>query len=80
MADKTAGRSRAETQMTASAARDAAIKEQIAKDSAAFDARTIKLRALRLAREAEEAATKAAHDLANPPKPKKKAVRRVTAG
>ena len=79
MADKTAGRSRAETQMTASAARDAAIKDQIAKDSAAFDARTIKLRALRLAKEAEDAAAKAAYDAANPPKPKKKSVRRINA-
>ncbi len=78
MADKSAARTRAETHFSASEQRDAMVKDQLAKESAAFDARTLKLRALRLAKEAEEAAAKAAHDLANPPKPKKaKAVKRV---
>ena len=78
MADKSAARTRAETHFSASEQRDAMVKDQLAKESAAFDARTLKLRALRLAKEAEEAAAKAAHDLANPPKPQKaKAVTRV---
>jgi hypothetical protein len=73
MADKNAARNRAETAFSASSVRDAAVKEEIAKERVAFDVRTQKLRALRLAREEEERAEKAAKDAANPPKPAKAA-------
>jgi hypothetical protein len=71
MADKNAVRHRAESAFSASAVRDAAMKEEIAKERAAFDVKTAKLRALRLAREEQERAEKAAADAANPPKPTK---------
>jgi hypothetical protein len=81
MADKSSARTRAESHFSASEMRDALVKEEIAKERAAVDAKTAKLRALRLAREAEEKAAKATFDAANPPKPKKKSVpRRVTVG
>ena len=73
MADKNAARSRAETAFSASAVRDAQIKDEIAKERAAFDTRTAKLRALRLAREEEERAAKAA----NPPPPAKPKARKA---
>jgi len=77
MADKNAARSRAETAFSASAVRDQAVKDEIAKERVAFDVRTAKLKALRLAHEEQERAEKAAHDLANPPKPKaRKTVKR----
>ena len=40
MADKSAARTRAETHFSASEQRDAMVKDQLAKESAAFDART----------------------------------------
>lgn len=55
--------------LSASEERDRLIKEQIEKDRAAFDARTAKLRALRLAK---EAADKAAAPPPAPPHPKRK--------
>ena len=67
MSDKNPARARADGAFSASAQRDAQIKDEIAKASAAFDARTAKLKALRLAREEEERAAKAA----NPPPPAK---------
>jgi hypothetical protein len=73
MADKNAARNRAENAFSASAVRDAAMKEEIAKERVAFDVRTAKLRALRLAREEQERAEKAAADAAKPPKPAKAA-------
>ena len=59
MADKTAARTRAETHFSASEARDALVKTELAKERIAFDDRTVKLKALRLARDAAEAAEKA---------------------
>jgi hypothetical protein len=80
MADKfTAARTRAEAAFSASEQRDVLVKTEIAKERAATDAKTARLKALRLAKEAEEAAALAL----NPPPPpaKKKAkTRRVTAG
>ena len=73
MADKNAVRNRAENAFSASSQRDAAVKEEIAKERAAFDVRTAKLRALRLAREEQERAEKAAEAAARPPKPAKTA-------
>jgi hypothetical protein len=64
MADKTAARTRAETHFSAAEARDALVKMELAKERIAFDDRTVKLKALRLAREAEEAAAKAAAPVA----------------
>jgi hypothetical protein len=58
--------SRAQTAFTASEQRDAMVRQMIDKERAATDAKTAKLRALRLAKEAEDAAAAAA----NPPPPK----------
>ena len=58
--------------MAASDLRTKMVKEQTEKDNAEFAARTIKLRALRLAKEAEDKATIASHPA--PAKPKRKRV------
>jgi hypothetical protein len=61
MADKTAARTRAEAHFSAAEARYLLVKTELAKQRIAFDDRTEKLKALRLAREAEEAAAKGHH-------------------
>ncbi len=61
--------SRAQAAFTASEQRDSLVRQLIDKERAATDAKTAKLRALRLAKEAEDAA----HLAANPPPPKAKA-------
>jgi hypothetical protein len=58
--------SKAEAGVAASAERDRLLKEQIRKERAEFDARTAKLRALRLAKEAADGAA------APPPVPKRR--------
>ena len=58
--------------MAASDLRTKMVKEQTEKDNAEFEARTIKLRALRLAKEAEDKAVIASHPV--PAKPKRKRV------
>ncbi|HVZ68803.1 MAG TPA: hypothetical protein VG891_05025 [Rhizomicrobium sp.] len=61
---------------TASEQRDALVKQEIEKERAALAARTAKLKALRLAKEAEEKAAAERLAAANPPpapKPKAKA-------
>lgn len=58
---------------TASEQRDALVKQEIEKERAALAARTAKLKALRLAKEAEERAEAERQAAANPPKPKAKA-------
>lgn len=58
--------------MAASDLRTKMVKEQTQKDNADFEARTLKLRALRLAKEAEDKATLASHPA--PTKPKRKRV------
>ena len=80
MADKTAARTRAETHFSASEARDTAVKAQLEKERAATDAKTVRLRALRLAKEEADRIAQAEHDAANPPAPRKKkvAVKRAT--
>jgi hypothetical protein len=55
---------------TASEQRDALVRQMIDKERAATDAKTAKLRALRLARDAELAAAAAANP--QPEKPKRK--------
>lgn len=72
MADKTAARSRAETLFTASEMRDSAVKAQLQKERAATDAKTVRLRALRLAKEEADRVAQAEHDAANPPPPPRK--------
>jgi hypothetical protein len=81
MADKSAARTRAETHFTASEQRDALVKAQVEKERAATDAKTARLRALRLAKEESDRVAKAEHDAANPPQAKirKAKVRRVVA-
>ena len=59
--------SRAQAAFTASEQRDALVRQLIDKERAATDAKTAKLKALRLAKEAEEKAYAAA----NPPPPRK---------
>lgn len=48
------------------------VKDQMAKESAALDARTAKLKALRLAKEAQDRETAISHPA--PPKPKRKRI------
>lgn len=55
------------------------VKTIAAEERAATDAKTAKLRALRLAKEQEDAAAAAAEAAANPAPVKKKAVRRINA-
>jgi hypothetical protein len=78
MAEKTVARTRAEAHFSASEQRDALVKAEIARASAATDAKTARLKALRLAKEAEEAQARALAP--TPPPKKKKAPRRITAG
>ena len=78
MADTSAkdgARKRAQNHFTATEQRDSLVKQMIASERAATDAKTAKLRALRLAK--EEADRQAAID-APPPPPKAKKPRRVT--
>jgi hypothetical protein len=67
-----AARRKAQTHFTASEQRDALVKQEIEKERAALAARTAKLKALRLAKEAEDKAEAEREALANPPKPKAK--------
>lgn len=78
MAEKTVARTRAEAHFSASEQRDVMVKAEIARERAATDAKTARLKALRLAKEAEEAATAAANPAPAPKK--KKAVKRINAG
>lgn len=75
MANKTqnGGPGRVQNATTASDMRSRQVLEQIARDSAATDAKTARLKALRLEREAEEAVARAAA----PPKPRKPSKRSV---
>ncbi|MGZ5934782.1 MAG: hypothetical protein ACXWLD_05985 [Rhizomicrobium sp.] len=65
-------RRKANTHFTASEQRDAMVKKELEQERHAFDTRTAKLKALRLAKEAADA--EAAQKLAasQPPKPVKK--------
>jgi hypothetical protein len=71
MNNKSPARSRADIQF-ASQSRDSMVKSELAKERASTDAKTAKLKALRLARDAELSAEKARLDAINPPKPVKK--------
>jgi len=79
MADTTSKdivRKRAQNHFTASEQRDSVVKQMIAAERAATDAKTAKLRALRLAKEEED--RQAALD-APPPPAKKTRARKVAA-
>ena len=58
--------SRAEIHFQASERRDAQFRAELAKERAATDAKTAKLRALRLAKEESDRIAKAAFDAAHP--------------
>jgi hypothetical protein len=82
MADNPDARRNAESRFAASESRNKQIKAEIAKENAAFDARTIKLRAQRMALEEEARVEKARLASLMPAKavktakPRKKAVPR----
>jgi hypothetical protein len=65
-----AARRKAQTHFTASEQRDALVKQEIEKERAALAARTAKLKALRLAKEAEDKAEADREAALHPPKPK----------
>jgi len=70
---KNAARARAQNHFAASEQRDTLVKQMIASERAAVDAKTAKLRALRLAKEeADREAARLAALNAPPPAPKKK--------
>jgi hypothetical protein len=71
--NKSPARSRADIQF-ASQSRDAMVKDEVAKQRASVDAKTAKLRALRLARDEEMRVEQARLDAINPPKPVKRRV------
>ncbi|HWD25952.1 MAG TPA: hypothetical protein VG387_02210 [Rhizomicrobium sp.] len=75
---KELGRRKANTSFTASEARDALVKKELAAERAAFEAKTAKLRALRLAKEAADAET-ALKLAANAPPGAKKPARKKAA-
>lgn len=79
--DKNAARNRANAQFAASERRDAAVWEIIHAERAAVDARSAKLRALRLAKEEADriAAANAPKPAAPAPKPRKPRVKKVKA-
>jgi hypothetical protein len=68
MADKTAARTRAETLFTASELRDTQVRDILAKERAATDAKTARLKALRMAKEEADRIVKAEHDARHPPR------------
>ena len=78
MNNKSPARSRADIQF-ASQSRDTMVKSELAKERASTDAKTAKLKALRLARDAELSAEKARQDAINPPKSAKKRVKKPAA-
>jgi hypothetical protein len=77
--DKNAARNRANAQFAASERRDAAVWEIIHAERAAVDARSAKLRALRLAKEEADriAAANAPKPAAPAPKPRKPRARKT---
>jgi hypothetical protein len=70
--EREAARTKAQSHFQASEKRDQLVREEIARERAATDAKTAKLRALRMAKEEEERAV-----AANAPAPAPKAKKRV---
>ena len=60
--------------------RTALVRKEMAAESAANDAKTAKLRALRLEKEKHDAEAAKAAGVTSAPAPKKKAIRRIVAG
>jgi hypothetical protein len=74
--ERTAARTRAQNHFQAAERRDEFVRNELARERAATDAKTAKLRALRLAKEEEE--RKAAAGMAQEaPAPKKRKARRI---
>ena len=65
-------RRKANTHFTASEQRDALVRKELEQERHAFDTRTAKLRALRLAKEAADAEAAAKLAASQPPKPVRK--------
>ncbi|MES2253473.1 MAG: hypothetical protein V4559_00380 [Pseudomonadota bacterium] len=77
--DRNDPQSRAQAVFTASEQRDKSVRAEIEKERAATDAKTARLKALRLAKEAEAAAFEAANPKPKPaPKAAKKTVKKKT--
>lgn len=70
--DRNDPQNRAQAVFTASEQRDKSVRAEIEKERAATDAKTARLRALRLAKEAEDAALEAANPKPVPVKPARK--------
>jgi len=72
-------RRKANTHFTASEQRDAMVKKELEMERTAFDNRTAKLRALRLAKEAEDKETAAREAAAAAAQPKRRKARTAAA-
>jgi len=72
MANKTPALTRAQAAFSASEQRTRLVLAEVEKERAASDAKTAKLKALRLAKEAEDKAILAEHP--KPPKPRRKRI------
>jgi hypothetical protein len=79
MKNKSVALSRAQSLFTVAERRDDVVKAEIARERAAVDAKTAKLRALRLEKEEADRITKAAFEAANPPPVRKSRTPRVKA-
>lgn len=76
--DRNDPQNRAQAVFTASEQRDKSVRAEIEKERAATDAKTARLKALRLAKEAEDAALEAANPKPVPVKAVKKSVKKKT--
>ena len=76
--DRNDPQSRAQAVFTASEQRDKSVRAEIEKERAATDAKTARLKALRLAKEAEDAANEAANPKPVAAKAAKKSVKKKT--
>ncbi len=78
VSDRNDPQNRAQAVFTASEQRDKSVRAEIEKERAATDAKTARLRALRLAKEAADAAEEAANPKPVIAKPAKKSVKKKT--
>ena len=77
--ERDAARNRAQSHFAAAEKRDILVREELARERAATDAKTAKLRAMRMAKEEEERVA-AANAPAVEAKPKKKKIRTIKVG
>jgi hypothetical protein len=75
--DRNDPQNRAQAVFTASEQRDKSVRAEIEKERAATDAKTARLRALRLAKEAADAAEQAANPQPAPVKPGRKPTKKI---